>query len=110
LPGRWSSGLCVKRVQSHFLNAQSSGEKEPRAMKVVCEGCNAKYQVPDARVAGKKLKIRCKRCGETVLIRGDLQAASGDDGATTVAPSTLGSGQGDWHVSVDGQVSGPFAM
>jgi predicted Zn finger-like uncharacterized protein len=79
-------------------------------MKVVCEGCSAKYQVPDARVAGKKLKIRCKRCGETVLIRGDLHVASGDDGATTVAPSTLGTGQGEWHVSVDGQVSGPFAM
>ena len=41
-------------------------------MKVVCESCQAKYQVPDERVAGKKLKIRCKRCGATVLIRGDL--------------------------------------
>ena len=27
-------------------------------MKVVCDSCQAKYQVPDERVAGKKLKIR----------------------------------------------------
>ena len=47
-------------------------------MKVVCDSCQAKYQVPDERVAGKKLKIRCKRCGATVLIRGDLLGAGGE--------------------------------
>jgi predicted Zn finger-like uncharacterized protein len=59
-------------------------------MKVVCESCQAKYQVPDERVAGKKLKIRCKRCGATVLIRGDLVTlgAGSDNGARdSVAPS-----------------------
>ncbi|HET8934194.1 MAG TPA: GYF domain-containing protein, partial [Polyangiales bacterium] len=47
-------------------------------MKVVCDSCQAKYQVPDERVAGKKLKIRCKRCGATVLIRGDLLGVGGE--------------------------------
>lgn len=52
-------------------------------MKVVCDSCQAKYQVPDERVAGKKLKIRCKRCGATVLIRGDLLGAVGADAAVS---------------------------
>ncbi len=88
-------------------------------MKVVCESCSAKYQVPDARVAGKRLKIRCRRCGATVLIRGDLEfaasAASGPDGleegpATTVAAPAFSSAGAEWHVSIDGQVSGPFTV
>jgi predicted Zn finger-like uncharacterized protein len=66
-------------------------------MKVVCDSCQAKYQVPDERVAGKKLKIRCKRCGATVLIRGDLLGSleSGADGelnqtlSGTAAPDML---------------------
>jgi predicted Zn finger-like uncharacterized protein len=84
-------------------------------MKVVCESCQAKYQVPDERVAGKKLKIRCKRCGATVLIRGDLAQAAAASGVDSIppasippihvseAPPTL-----EWHVSRDGDTRGPF--
>lgn len=80
-------------------------------MKVVCESCQAKYQVPDERVAGKKLKIRCKRCGATVLIRGDLaqvaeHAQSGVDASelSHAAPAA----ELEWHASIDGQSYGPF--
>ena len=59
-------------------------------MKVVCDSCQAKYQVPDERVAGKKLKIRCKRCGATVLIRGDLLGSVGT-GTETGMPAPTGS-------------------
>ncbi len=72
-------------------------------MKVVCDSCQAKYQVPDERVAGKKLKIRCKRCGATVLIHGEMVAApEPGDAAAPVA------GNVEWHTSVDGQNYGPF--
>ena len=87
-------------------------------MKVVCESCQAKYQVPDERVAGKKLKIRCKRCGNTVLIRGDLAQSEpvapmepmaqqpfeshGHNGADEGAPPV------EWHISLDGETRGPF--
>jgi predicted Zn finger-like uncharacterized protein len=107
-------------------------------MKVVCDSCQAKYQVPDERVAGKKLKIRCKRCGATVLIRGDLLSAGGESavggelaqtlsGATapdmldmsgaervSIPPDAIGLGDGadgedyEWHVSLDGDTQGPF--
>jgi predicted Zn finger-like uncharacterized protein len=58
-------------------------------MKVVCDSCQAKYQVPDERVAGKKLKIRCKRCGATVLIRGDLLGSIGDSAIGSDLGQTL---------------------
>jgi predicted Zn finger-like uncharacterized protein len=84
-------------------------------MKVVCESCQAKYQVPDERVAGKKLKIRCKRCGATVLIRGDLTQVGLADSAhaDSVQPVVdegvaAASGEPEWHASVDGQSFGPF--
>ena len=99
-------------------------------MKVVCESCQAKYQVPDERVAGKKLKIRCKRCGATVLIRGDLLEGGGPQNGSTydrpsavpaesLAPSlaspldametaTQDASGYEWHVSLDGDTRGPF--
>ena len=40
-------------------------------MKVVCEGCQAKYRLPDDRVSGRKLKIRCRKCGGTMVIDSD---------------------------------------
>jgi predicted Zn finger-like uncharacterized protein len=81
-------------------------------MKVVCESCQAKYQVPDERVAGKKLKIRCKRCGATVLIRGDLAAVGLADSIAPSADSELSqaapAAELEWHASIDGQSYGPF--
>jgi predicted Zn finger-like uncharacterized protein len=80
-------------------------------MKVVCESCQAKYQVPDERVAGKKLKIRCKRCGATVLIRGDLAqvAESAQPGVDASELShAVPAAELEWHASIDGQSYGPF--
>jgi predicted Zn finger-like uncharacterized protein len=90
-------------------------------MKVVCESCQAKYQVPDERVAGKKLKIRCKRCGATVLIRGDLMQGSAGQTvegqfsgpAESLAPvetSPQETAGFEWHVSLDGDTRGPFSI
>jgi predicted Zn finger-like uncharacterized protein len=80
-------------------------------MKVVCESCQAKYQVPDERVAGKKLKIRCKRCGATVLIRGDLTQVGLTDspqpGAGELAQAAPAA-ELEWHASIEGQSFGPF--
>jgi predicted Zn finger-like uncharacterized protein len=82
-------------------------------MKVVCESCQAKYQVPDERVAGKKLKIRCKRCGATVLIRGDLTQIGLDAGTQPAADHAdlapaVPAAELEWHASIDGQSFGPF--
>ena len=43
-------------------------------MKIICENCSAKYSIADEKVRGKVFKIRCKKCGESIVIRGDVQA------------------------------------
>ena len=46
-------------------------------MKFVCENCKAKYQIGDDKVAGKVLRMKCRRCGHMIQI-----AASSGDGPT----------------------------
>jgi predicted Zn finger-like uncharacterized protein len=72
-------------------------------MKVVCDACQAKYQIPDERVAGRKLKIRCRKCGETIVIRGD-QGAADRATAESLPPSSVV----EWHVSLQGDQHGPY--
>ena len=42
-------------------------------MKIVCENCAAKYSIADEKVKGKAFKIRCKKCGESIVVRGDAE-------------------------------------
>ncbi|MGD8859921.1 MAG: GYF domain-containing protein [Myxococcales bacterium] len=76
-------------------------------MKVVCEGCQAKYQIPDERVAGRKLKIRCRKCNGAIIIRGDLLGAQAPR-AHPEEPVTVAAAVDEWHVSLDGEQHGPY--
>jgi predicted Zn finger-like uncharacterized protein len=46
-------------------------------MKVTCQSCQAKYTIADEKVRGKVAKIRCKKCGTTIIVDGNEPAASG---------------------------------
>jgi predicted Zn finger-like uncharacterized protein len=74
-------------------------------MKIVCDNCGAKYSIADEKVAGKVFKIRCKKCSEVIVVRGD-QVASDEDEATRVFD--YGS-EAVWHVVVNGEQQGPYA-
>ncbi len=53
-------------------------------MKVSCPSCEAKYNIADDKVKGKKVKVRCKTCGSQILVDGTtLQVASGAGDAQT---------------------------
>ena len=54
-------------------------------MKFSCDGCAAKYKVPDEKVSGRTLKMACRKCGETIIIRGDK--IDGDDTGLLNKPS-----------------------
>ncbi len=41
-------------------------------MKFLCSNCKAKYQIPDEKIAGRTLKMDCRRCSTPIVIRGDL--------------------------------------
>src|SRR5688572_13896487 len=40
------------------------------SMKFACETCSTKYVIPDERVAGKLLRVRCKRCRGVMEVLG----------------------------------------
>jgi predicted Zn finger-like uncharacterized protein len=52
-------------------------------MKFLCSNCKAKYQIPDEKIAGRTLKMDCRRCSTPIVIRGDLGVP---DDAEELAP------------------------
>lgn len=103
-------------------------------MKVVCPACNARYRLPDDRVRGKVLKIRCKSCGhifqvrdpntkatDSASIRSRSTRATGAFGAvddprktdsTTSQPLETSAGSFSneriWYYSINGESYGPY--
>jgi predicted Zn finger-like uncharacterized protein len=51
-------------------------------MKITCQVCQAKYSIADERVAGKTVKIKCKKCGTAIVVHG-----SGNESAAVTAPA-----------------------
>jgi predicted Zn finger-like uncharacterized protein len=43
-------------------------------MKITCQACQAKYTIADEKVVGKVVKIRCKKCGASIVINGNESA------------------------------------
>ncbi len=58
-------------------------------MKFLCDNCKAKYQIPDEKIRGRTLKMKCRKCEHPILIRGP-QAAD-DQGPKAPAPRRGGS-------------------
>lgn len=40
-------------------------------MKFLCSNCKAKYQISDEKVAGRTLRMTCRKCREEIVIRGE---------------------------------------
>ena len=45
-------------------------------MKFVCENCKAKYQIGDEKVAGKTLRMKCRRCGNMIQVSSAVTESS----------------------------------
>lgn len=56
-------------------------------MHVTCPACSSRYAIPDAKVAGRRARIKCKRCGELISIDGRQLTAPSSD-AVGAAPPT----------------------
>ena len=91
-------------------------------MKIVCGSCQAKYSIADEKVAGKVFKIRCKRCSEVIVVRGDQEQeneaapeagngsyGTGTNGSHAAAAGYETSVDAIWHVVVNGEQAGPYA-
>jgi len=73
-------------------------------MKITCESCQAKYSIADEKVAGRVFKIRCKRCGEVIIVKGGEELAQKEVAAQEpdVAVDAV------WHVVINGEQFGPY--
>lgn len=40
-------------------------------MQFVCKNCKAKYEIPEKRIQGRALKIRCRECGNVIEVKGE---------------------------------------
>ena len=90
-------------------------------MKFSCEQCQTKYNLPDERVRGKVLKIRCKKCGCQITVSqggvrtsrndGDGEDATMVGSRASVAAMTGGkSPRGRWGGHDDGGEGGDSTM
>lgn len=69
-------------------------------MKISCQSCQAKYTIADEKVVGKVVKIRCKKCGATIVING-AEASAGEDASAGGEVFDYAAGAGDqWTVNV----------
>lgn len=79
-------------------------------MKISCQSCQAKYTIADDKVAGKTVKIKCKKCGATIVVHGEggAAAAPGLDAAPAAAAhEDDGDGEGEGDTRVFGNEGGP---
>jgi predicted Zn finger-like uncharacterized protein len=73
-------------------------------MKISCQSCHSKYNVADEKVQGKIVKIRCRKCGATIVVNASGVAPAN---GTSAAPPPIAAPEGgaggagaEWHVSV----------
>ena len=100
-------------------------------MKIVCDNCGAKYSIADEKVRGKVFKIRCKKCSQSIVVRGTSDKSAparksmsaerpapararvvDDVEAETKVYDYAGQRPGDdaavWHIVVNDQQQGPY--
>jgi len=69
-------------------------------MKFVCDNCATQYLISDDKVGPKGVKVRCKRCGNIIIVRPqDEEPKTGDEaGRATTEPSTTERGDSDEEI------------
>ena len=94
-------------------------------MKIVCDACSAKYSIADEKVRGKVFKIRCKKCSNIIVVRGN----AGEEAAAAAPPAEepnkdtkvfdyagydspqeamAAAAEGEWHLVIDQEQVGPM--
>jgi predicted Zn finger-like uncharacterized protein len=57
-------------------------------MNVACSQCSAKYAINDDRVKGRKVRIKCKRCGNSFVVDGTAETTGASGAAPAVRSAT----------------------
>ncbi len=76
-------------------------------MRIECDNCGAKYSIADEKVAGRMIRLRCKKCGNNIRVDGTAVTMPEDpEDATRVFDTSAG---GEWYVVINGEQSGPLS-
>lgn len=51
-------------------------EHDRRTVKFLCDSCKAKYQIADEKVAGKTVRMKCRKCGHQIEVRAAVTETS----------------------------------
>ena len=85
-------------------------------MKITCQACQARYTIADDKIVGKMVKIRCKKCGETIVVNGSeppgapsAVAASLGGSSSVVETWTVNVADGDQRTMTDADVAAAYA-
>ncbi len=72
-----------------------------------CPRCETHYRLTDQESRGRVVRIRCRKCGARIIVRGPGQ---GDGGVSTEGPAfdTPEALQSHWHAMVRGRQQGPL--
>lgn len=80
-------------------------------MKFSCERCQTRYSIGDEKVKGKVLKIRCKTCGNIIVVREQIPTVQGEASGFAVpqqreaAMAAVGAGASSAAVATQSQPS-----
>jgi predicted Zn finger-like uncharacterized protein len=55
-------------------------------MRFLCEQCKAKYQIADEKVAGKTVRMKCRKCGHLIEVKAEVTETSVASKAPTSDP------------------------
>ncbi len=63
-------------------------------MKFLCDQCKAKYQISDDKVAGKTVRMKCRKCGHLIEVRAAVTESSVATSLPTEPPAAPGKPSG----------------
>lgn len=70
-------------------------------MKITCQSCESKYTVSDEKLQGKTVKIKCRKCGATIVVNSSgVTMAKSAPAASEVAPPSAGTPEPTYSVNV----------
>lgn len=70
-------------------------------MKIICQSCESKYTVSDEKLQGKTVKIKCRKCGATIVVNSSgVTMANGAPAASEGAPPSAGANEPTYSVNV----------
>jgi predicted Zn finger-like uncharacterized protein len=61
-------------------------------VKFLCDQCKAKYQISDDKVAGKTVRMKCRKCGHLIEVRAAVTETSVAGGMASEPPPPPGGG------------------